>query len=339
MIDAILGMRDLVALCVSVAALGLGVLTLVSTKKREARELRLDTERHLDKVWDLLFGQHGHSETGDTANLREASEAVARALVVDPENVRALQYEGLIHDLQGDRAGATSSLRKALAQDKRNSKTWNWLGLAIGATDAAEAANCFRRAIDLCPEDSASAHFNLARFLGRLGDLAEAHSHFEEAARIRPRDSDVLVGLARSQRSLARWEEARRTYERAISAGSSNLEAMIELGAMVAEREEWEKGLAWILEAKRLDPTDSYASTTLAVLYSRKGDSAEATRYYEEAVSIDPRLRLLGSDFSKLKERIEEEKELAFPEPAEQSIGPEIATQIKSPEVPTYVTG
>lgn len=118
------------------------------------------------------------------------------------------------------RAGVWSSERtlaeSALRSYPRTAKVWVELGLALGRDGQdADAADAFRRSIDLDPRNPA-AYRNLATALDRLGRHREAADAWRRLIALAPKDLAVLwSGLGESALLAGETDEAVRALERA----------------------------------------------------------------------------------------------------------------------------
>jgi hypothetical protein len=108
--------------------------------------------------------------------LAEACAAYQRALDRAPDLADASCNLGRLLHESGDRAGAESCYRLALAADRGIAVYWFNLGVAVeDRAGHAEAIACYREALALDPH-LADAHFNLARLYEHAGDLDSARA-------------------------------------------------------------------------------------------------------------------------------------------------------------------
>jgi len=128
----------------------------------------------------------------------QAVSVLERALVSNPNDVRALTYLGLAYALSQRPREALEPLRKALAADEANAEAHFGLGIAygyLGRLDRAVAE--LSRAVELDP-DHAYAHYHLGLAANQQGrvDLAVLHlSRFLELAPDAPEAPQVRVLL------------------------------------------------------------------------------------------------------------------------------------------------
>lgn len=124
-----------------------------------------------------------------------------------------------------------------LARQPEHNRGYYWRGLvrelthgAIGLPDAD-----YRRAVELAPLEI-SFRIRLAQALSRnLDTRPEALALFEELARERPRDSEVLAGLGRCRLELGNATSAMSALREALVLTPTNGEVMANLGRAVFE--------------------------------------------------------------------------------------------------------
>jgi tetratricopeptide (TPR) repeat protein len=91
-----------------------------------------------------------------------------------------------------------------------------------------EAYAQFRETIRLNRND-ALAHYNLAAISLEQKNFPDAELHFMETISHNPRDTQALIGLARSQAAQAKTSAAIESYQRALSLRPDSVEARREL--------------------------------------------------------------------------------------------------------------
>jgi Flp pilus assembly protein TadD len=206
-------------------------------------------ERFLD-AYSFVRAGMANERTGDYPG---AVRIYRRGLAVAPENVELLNSLGFALFQQGESGEAVAALEKAVELDPKHWKAHNNLALAaidLGELELAEAhyreslaieaqpaiyndlgfvlerqglgdeaAELYRKALELDP-GSASAHYNLAAFLARSGDLSGAERHFRAALARKP-SAQAHTGLALVFEQQGRAEDARREREMAKALGGT----------------------------------------------------------------------------------------------------------------------
>lgn len=170
--------------------------------------------------------------------LRRPDEAIAllaERLREGGERARFLPLLIDAHLRAGENEQAELVCQQALHQEPNRASTWNRCGLVdLAAGRIAIALQRFERAYTLDPEfvDAWINH----------GQVALDHRDFEEAERLfaaaiehQPDRYDALVERGIALRALGRLDEARFSYERAISIAPSRPEAHYDLGLLYVE--------------------------------------------------------------------------------------------------------
>jgi Tfp pilus assembly protein PilF len=284
----------------AVAALLLGVVNLVMARararqdrQRRVRDDNIRLSRLLDESYDLLYGREGYSRTKNSVKLLEAEKNIEQALLIDPNNPRAVEYQGHLYEVQGDTKLALSRYRRSIALDPRRARPHNCVGLL---TEGEEAQKSFERAIALDPDNAALYHRNLGVLLARRQDIAGAENHFSLAIQQRPQYADAHVELGRILEAAGKRDEARRHYEQAIAADPHHINAMVDLGRLLCEKPETEKdGMDWLEHAHRVDPMDSFPLRMMAAIYADGNQEEKALQYAEKAIAADMTERFEGT--------------------------------------------
>jgi Tfp pilus assembly protein PilF len=144
----------------------------------------------------------------------EADEALATLAAVDPEDFRVVLFKAAFAD-KGGAVGKRSiaAADEVLARDPENAFAFNLKGIGFeNAGKYVEAERCYRRAIEIDPED-ADYLASFADFLGKTGRKAEAAKLLEEAAEIAPDNTSVLVASGTKDLREGRIDQA---YDKAI---------------------------------------------------------------------------------------------------------------------------
>jgi adenylate cyclase len=165
----------------------------------EARPLleqavRLDSSSAESWAWlaEVIVSQYLHhwNKVGKE-DLKEAEDAVAKALAVDPNNAQAYYAEGLIRRSKGEHAGAFEALSRAVELNPNLPRALAEEGnelILLGRP--AEAPPLVEQAIRLSPRDPALGGFywiiGRARFFA--GNYADAIPWLRKSVALRPND-------------------------------------------------------------------------------------------------------------------------------------------------------
>jgi len=154
---------------------------------------------YVDHVLSLARGLRPRLGSVDILADRDPPESLraVQQLVADyPDSVEVWVRLAEVRRRSGDERGAEQALERAVQIDPQASEAWFRLGGLRLTTRPRDAADCFRRAIQIKP-DLALAHYNLGLCLEKLGDRAGAADEFRATLRCRPDYNQAQVALQR----------------------------------------------------------------------------------------------------------------------------------------------
>ncbi|HSE42517.1 MAG TPA: tetratricopeptide repeat protein [Acidobacteriota bacterium] len=121
-------------------------------------------------------------------------------------------------------------------------------------------------------------------------DYAGAIAKYEAALTTNPALAEVHGDIARIYSEQGKYPEAIEAYKKFISAKPDNQEAKLELAAIYLQQKNIDEAKA-LLGGTSLDSiTNPYTLYNLGVGFYNAGQTDEAIRYWEKAVSLDPKL-------------------------------------------------
>src|SRR6266481_2750351 len=145
--------------------------------------------------------------------------------------------------------------------------------------------------------DNDFAHNNLAYLLVDRGELDDAISHFEAAARIRSRKTDkhynagsafVEMNLADALARKGQSDEAMLHYNQAIRLEPNYADAYYNRGNALFAKGRIEEAITDWEKTLQLQPNDADAHTCLGNALLRQGSPNDAIAHYEMAVALGP---------------------------------------------------
>jgi tetratricopeptide (TPR) repeat protein len=185
--------------------------------------------------------------------------------------------------------------RQAVLAAPRSGTAWGELAMAFNAHDAsAEAMACYRRAMDLDPND-ARWPFLLATQLNQRGagdDKEEAVRLYRQAADCPAPSSaqraTALLSLADLLTELSRGNEAAPLYRQVYAADPTNPWAAYRAGVALAERDETEKAAQILLSLARNPYARKKSAIAMAELSRRTGRAKDADGFDYAAGLLPP---------------------------------------------------
>ncbi len=256
---------------------------------------------------------------------KDALRFLQQAQSVAPTSPAVHLGLGRYYRSQGDRAAAEKSLQRALQTDAPTAPVHIELGdLYLEGGRAAEAVVQFQQALKANP-NSAHAQYGLGVALAGAGKPREAAAALEAAARLAPRDPAPLQALARLSSEQKRYDAAlqsidsaialapqssqlqldrgdilamkgdlrgaEQAYRAAIERDASNATALNNVAWLLADRKaNLDEALSFARRAAELQPKNAGFADTLGWVYRARGQVAEATRAFETAISLAPKL-------------------------------------------------
>ncbi len=113
------------------------------------------------------------------------------------------------------------------------------------------------------------------------GDYQHANLHYRRALRDNPNDSDLLIGIAKSEEILGRNAVALQFALKAKKIDAANLDVYLILGRLYAVQKRWIDSRIAYQVARLLDPNNSGAMLGLGQAIENVGDSEGANDQYK----------------------------------------------------------
>jgi protein O-GlcNAc transferase len=149
-------------------------------------------------------------------NVREAERIFRNILKIQPNNVSALHFTGVICYKRKEYAPAITYIKKALQFGPDYADAYNNLGSVlqeIGQLD--EAIACYLKALDLNPHFD-RAHYNLGAAFKEKWRFADAIAQYQEAIRVNPYLFEAYNNLGLALQDQGKLEDAEEYYRCAL---------------------------------------------------------------------------------------------------------------------------
>jgi tetratricopeptide (TPR) repeat protein len=184
---------------------------------------------------------------GATAQCRYVHDLIPQDCVTDFQLGHLLQ-------LQGQWAGAESSLREAVAIRPSLTQGWIELGNVLASQE---------------------------KFAAALAGYSTAH-------RQRPQDAQIIFRSGEVLAALNRHAEAMQDYRAAIKLDPSDWEAHFELGGELDSANQLDAAGNEFGEAARLNPNNARTHFNYGVLLAKQGQLDDARREFQETIRLEP---------------------------------------------------
>lgn len=151
----------------------------------------------------------------------------------------------------------------------------------------------YRRVLELKP-DQLQARHQLAFLLLTYSKLyAEALEQYQQLVRYHPDDVAGWVGVARCQRALQRYDEARKSLEEVFRRDPEYPEALLLRAQLARDEEKLEEALDWARKAIQHLPHDLTANHVMASVLFELGRNEEAEPYNRRRLELERDIRRL----------------------------------------------
>jgi tetratricopeptide (TPR) repeat protein len=128
---------------------------------------------------------------------------------------------------------------------------WYDLGVDLELVAPVEAANAYRRALELDP-GHVEAHLNLGRLVHEAGDALAAAEHYRRALKVSPESAIAAFNLGVALEDLGEEETAIELYSRAIQLDPSHAEAHYNLARLYDRAGRSDQALQHLSDYRRL---------------------------------------------------------------------------------------
>lgn len=220
--------------------------------------------------------------------LADADAAYRKALSLDPGNIDATHFLGLIAYQRGEHARAVELISSALARDGANAPAHNNLGNVLrDQGKPKDAEDCFRKANALRP-DYPDALINLAALLASSGRLDEAIARYQAALSLRPDAMAVCFSLGNVLAARGRFDEAVTCYRNILEQQPELPEVHYNLGNALKDLRRVDEAIACYRQAIAIRPDFPEAHSNLGNALYERGDSSEALAQCRKALALRP---------------------------------------------------
>ena len=262
-----------------------------------------------------------HHQAG---RLSEAEVAYREMLAVDPENIDALHFLGVISHQRGEHGRAAELISRALSRNPSNAPAHNNLGNALGGQGKLNEAvasylnalaldpdyvdelvnlgaalraqgkpdralACYKRALALAP-NAPAARAGLQDVLRDQSNVGGAALHHERAPTLEPESFEWHFDQGNSHKDQDQWDEAVASYEKALSLVPDSPPAYVNLGNVLNVQGKPDQAITCYRKALVLDPDLLEAHYNLAGVLRDQNRLNEAIPCYEKVIALRPDL-------------------------------------------------
>ena len=226
----------------------------------------------------------------EAGQLESGEDCCRTVLSKAPNCPQALHLMGLIMHQTGRFELAVESLREANAADPTDPDILTSLAascLALG--DVQQAMLCYQSVVELSPA-SASAWACLGLVQDRLDRFEEAAQSFRRAVSLNPEDPEFVRRLAAALCKSGALQEALGLLDKLLARNPGDFETYKDLGFVLTEIGQPERAVAMLQQALSIIPNSGPTLCNLGHFFFRNGDLRSAADSYRCAIERDPEL-------------------------------------------------
>jgi Tfp pilus assembly protein PilF len=222
---------------------------------KDNNKLQRMTEKDAEK-----FESVGVSRVDDNRTPEPKKLAVANSAKEHLANGRSYLLNGQLNE-------AITELSTAASLDPRLTEAHNLLGVAYDKKGLADRAkDSYERAVKVEPEDAQTLN-NLGFSLYQSGNYRAAVDRLKRAVKLAPKDERILNNLGLALCRLGKFEDAYKNFARAAGPLTGN----INTARMLERFGRDDDAIKYYEDARRIDPSSTFALRRLADLYKRSG--------------------------------------------------------------------
>ena len=220
--------------------------------------------------------------------LPEAAKAFEEAVRADGTSFQAHTLLGMSYYGCSRYADAAAQLRFASEKQPDNLELRYTLAQSyLLSKQYPEALAEFRFLLTKSP-DSAQVHVLLGQALDASNQVEAAIAEFAAAAKASPVPPDVHFGLGYLYWKQQRYDEAGREFKAELQSQPQHAQALTYLADVEMRTDRGEPAEAHLRQALALDANIRLAQLDLGIVLASRNDSDEAARCFREAIRIDP---------------------------------------------------
>ena len=210
------------------------------------------------------------------------------AIILSPEDPRALHRLGNLENRQGNTVRAIELLQLAIQRDPARAEAYVCLGTILdSAGHSQKAMHCYRKALSISP-DLPSALTNAGRLLLHAGRFRDAIEWLEKAKEAGGFDSGLLLSLGRAYLAEGLMENAAEAFEHLLHIEPRSSQAHFYRGVIHQTGDNPEAALACYRQALSIDAAFAEAHLNMGLIYARLGDPTSARKSYTRALDVNP---------------------------------------------------
>lgn len=271
----------------SLAIQNLKAAVLVSVGRiGEAEKIARALEKQNPKNIDVLYTMTMIAQAKNDAKMRTAY--LKKILRIDPDNIQALQEEGLDLYNQGNYKEAGVAFSKILQKHPNDIQALIWCGkVRYLDNKLKEAEQCYRVALQYEPKNSL-AIAELARIKSETSRMAEAIADIKEAITLEPDAAPHWTDLGSYNMQIGRREEALDAFNHAAALVPDSYLIHIYLAGLNDDLGNKDDAIKHYQKVTELYPQYYFAYEGLGILFFERKDWENSRRAFVNALRYAP---------------------------------------------------
>ena len=245
-------------------------------------------------------------QLGNQMDARGSVSELSKAALLSPQDDKIALSLAQAQLDAGDFAGAEATARKVIARNDRYATAYYLLGWSFSRRDPSpdtliQAITAFRKATELDPK-RADAFAELGRLSSLKGDALEAQKALKKAWDLGLHDGTTAFNLASAYRKtgdaknatlmsqefkrISDYTTRTEALQKTLRVSPENIEAALQLAELDIEAEKYEDALPLLQKILQFQRQNLRALRAAEKLYTRIGDTKNATFYRERIRSF-----------------------------------------------------
>lgn len=221
-----------------------------------------------------------------------AVDYARQAIAIDPANAEAVTVIAVERSRKKDYEGALAELDRALAIDD-SAAPLHLMRIQVltnlGRDDDVQAA--YRHLIKLFPDEAAYRQIYASALIDK-GDLQQAREQLEEVARLKPKDVEPVLDVARIEYRISGAEGARRILQSYVDKRANDVDLKFAFADFLRQQKDYDEAKAVYQEFtndKKDQELALRAKNELASLYVLQNQIEKAQTLISEILKADER--------------------------------------------------
>ena len=186
-------------------------------------------------------------------NLREAEQLYQEILALQPDDINALHFLGVVYHRLKDYDRAVSLINKALLLRPDYFDAQNNLGIILQETGRFdEAIAAYEKALQIRP-DSYQIHFNLGTLFDKQNQAKKAIDSYHRAIQLNPNYAEAYLNLGNIFSEIGQGDLSIRCYQRAIQITPDQPEMLNAIGVVLDKQHKLDESESYFRKAIKVN--------------------------------------------------------------------------------------